>query len=295
MQKRLVWEELISAIIPVAGFPNGTSQIDSWTESEGLRGFEIIFVDDSDDKEVQKKLKEIAAKLSKYSKVKIMKSQSRNPGGARNLGLSIAEGSWIVFWDCDDIPNPSKVKEMIIIANDNNSDVALGNFQIRDGSSRNVKIKKVVDGQHILESVAINPGLWRFAFKSKIAKSIAFPELSMGEDQIYLANYLTYFRTLSFYPEIVYEYWNHPSGQLTKNRKKMRELNSAVNYFYTAYESSKCLPLFIVITRLTITSLKHNSILEKIKVLFRLTKLILFQPTELKNLAHAISFIWRFR
>lgn len=295
MQELPVWPELISTIIPVAGFPNGTVQIDSWTKSKNLSNFEFIFVNDSDEIEVEKKLQEISIDLRKYSKVKVIKSQCRNPGGARNLGLSIAEGSWIVFWDCDDIPDPSKVKEMIVKADGVNSDVTLGGFQIRDGSSQNVKVNKIISGQKILESVAINPGLWRFAFKSDIVKSIEFPEVSMAEDQIFLAEALSKSKHLSFFHEVVYEYWNHPSGQLTKNKEKIRELNPAVDYFYKAYKSTKCLPLLIVIIRLTVTVFKKNAFSDKFVVLLKFLKFIFSRPIEIKNVISSISVIWRFR
>jgi len=221
MQQQLVWPKLISAIVPVSGFPNGTSQIDTWTQSSSLSSFEIIFVNDSDDIQVEKKLQELTIKLRETSKVKVIKSQCRNPGGSRNLGLTIAQGSWIVFWDCDDIPNPPKVLEMIITADNSGSDITLGDFQILDSSSAKVTLKEISNRQKPLESVAINPGLWRFAFKSDLLSTAKFPDLSMAEDQIFLADILGKSGNLSYFHEVVYEYWNHPRGQLTKNQSKL--------------------------------------------------------------------------
>lgn len=295
MQQQPVWPILISAIVPVAGFPNGTTQLDTWTKSSSLGNFEIIFVNDSDDIQVEKKLKEIAIDLRPNSKVKVLKSHCRNPGGSRNLGLSIAEGSWVVFWDCDDIPNPSKVVEMINMADRVSSDVTLGEFQIRDGTSEKVTVKKISDGQKILESVAINPGLWRFAFKSDLTKNIKFPELSMAEDQIFLAEILTKSAHLSGFHEIVYEYWNHPGGQLTKNKTKIGQLDLAVDYFYEEYRSTKCLPLLIVIIRLTVTALKKNTLFGKFMVLSKLFKFVVSHPSEIKNIINSSSLIWRLK
>ena len=295
MRQQRDWPKLISAIVPVAGFPNGFTQIESWTKSADLSNFEIIFVIDTADPAVEKKLQTIAIKLSQNSKIKILKSHHRNPGGSRNLGLSSAEGSWIVFWDCDDIPNPSKVMGMIRKAEEEKSDVIFGSYQIRNSSSQNIELKRVNEGQKLLESVAINPGLWRFGFKSEIAKEIEFPDLSMAEDQIFLAKILAKPLHLSYFPEIVYEYWNYPVGQLTKSKEKIRDINTALDYLYNEYESTKCQPLLIAIVRLTVTSIKKNNFLNSIVLTAKFLRFVLSQPSQTKKILNAFALIWSFR
>jgi glycosyltransferase involved in cell wall biosynthesis len=293
MQQQQVWPKLISAIVPVAGFPNGTSQIDTWTKSNGLSNFEIIFVNDSDDLDVERKLREIALELRETSKVNIIKSECRNPGGSRNLGSSIATGSWIVFWDCDDIPNPHKVLEMILRADGTSSDITLGEFQILNSVSENVTVKKIANRRKILESVAMDPGLWRFAFKSDLVKETKFPELSMAEDQIFLAEILCKSTHLSCFHEPVYEYWNHPSGQLTKNKIKIRQLSLAVDYFYNKYKTRKCQPTLIVIVRLTFTALKNDTLIGKLAVFSKFLKFVVSHPREIKSIIFSAILIWR--
>ena len=295
MRQQPVLPKLISAIVPVAGFPNGTSQIDTWTKSSSLNNFEIIFVNDSADIQVEKKLQEIALELGEISKVKVLKSQCRNPGGSRNLGLTIAAGSWIVFWDCDDIPNPSKVLEMVNMADGVSSNIILGEYQIRDGISNKVTVKKISNKQKILQSVAINPGLWRFAFKSDLIKDSKFPELSMAEDQIFLTEILAKSAHVSCFHEAVYEYWNHPSGQLTKNKLKIGQLDLALDYFYKCYRFTKCRPLLIVIIRLTFTALKKATLVDKFVVFSKFVKFVLSHPTEIKNIVNSSFLIWRIR
>jgi succinoglycan biosynthesis protein ExoO len=295
MRHQPVWPKLISAIVPVAGFPNGTTQIDTWTKSSSLENFEIIFVNDSDDIQVEKKLHEIAFDLRERSKVKVVKSQCRNPGGSRNLGLSIAKGSWIVFWDCDDIPNPSKVLEMIVIADEVNSDMTLGEFQIIDSTSEKIREKKIYNGQKVLESVAVNPGLWRFAIKIDLTKNTRFQEISMAEDQIFLAEILTKSTHLTCFHDIVYEYWNYPGGQLTKNRVKIGELDLAIEHFYQEYKTTKCQPLLIAIVRLNLTALRKHSVIGKLTVLSKFSIFVISHPFEIKTIVNSFFLIWRLR
>jgi glycosyltransferase involved in cell wall biosynthesis len=260
-----------------------------------LSNFEIIFVNDSDDIQVEKKLQELAIKMRETSKVKVIKSQCRNPGGSRNLGLTIAQGSWIVFWDCDDIPNPRKVLEMIITADNSGSDVTLGDFQRLDSASARVTLKEISNMQKPLESVAINPGLWRFAFKSDLLSTTKFPDLSMAEDQIFLADVLDKSGKLSCFHEVVYEYWNHPSGQLTKNAEKIGQLNIAVEYFYNKYKARKCLPLLIVIIRLTATVLKKSNLTERLIACSKFMKFVTVKPWKIKKVILSIFLIWQSR
>jgi glycosyltransferase involved in cell wall biosynthesis len=245
--------------------------------------------------QVEKKLQELALELRETSRVKLVKSQCRNPGGSRNIGLTFAQGSWIVFWDCDDIPNPPKVLEMIITADNSGSDVTLGDFQILDSSSAKVTLKEIANRQKPLESVAINPGLWRFAFKSDLLSTTRFPDLSMAEDQIFLADILGKSDKLSCFQEVVYEYWNYPSGQLTKNVEQIGQLNIAVEYFYNKYKARKCLPLLIVIIRLTATVLKKSNLTERLIVFSKFIKFVTAQPWKIKKVILSTFLIWRSR
>jgi hypothetical protein len=184
---------------------------------------------------------------------------------------------------------------MIITADNSGSDVTLGDFQRLDSSSAKVTLKEISNRQKPLESVAINPGLWRFAFKSDLLSTTKFPDLSMAEDQIFLADVLDKSGNLSYFQEVVYEYWNHPSGQLTKNVEKIGQLNIAVEYFYKKYKARKCLPLLIVIIRLTATVLKKSNLTERLIAFSKFIKFVTAQPWKIKKVILSTFLIWRSR
>jgi hypothetical protein len=184
---------------------------------------------------------------------------------------------------------------MIRKADEEKSDVTFGSYRIRSSYSQNIEVKRINEGQKLLESVAINPGLWRFAFKSEIVKETEFPELSMAEDQIFLTEILAKSIHLRYYSEIVYEYWNYPVGQLTKNKEKIRDLNVALNYFYNKYESTKCRPLLIAIVRLTATGIKKLNFLNRLVLIAKFFRFVLSQPSQIKKILNAFALIWSFR
>lgn len=283
---------LITAIIPIAGFPNGTDQIHSWITEEALANFEVILVLDSDSIETEQIVSEIAATIKEKCTTTVVKSTCRNPGGARNLGLELAKGEWIVFWDCDDIPNPISFLETVKQANEQNADVALGFFTVRSSLvEEDVKLIKFDDAK-LLESIAFNPGLWRFAIRNAIAKNLRFKEIRMGEDQIYLAELLIQSVKISVTKKSVYEYWLYPTGQLTKDGTATTDLSIALAYLEQIYLKTKCREIFIVFTRLSITSVKRNPLFQKLRAVAKYLRTILCNLNHFPIAIRTLKMIW---
>jgi len=285
----------ISAIIPIAGFPNGTQQIKKWIAAPELVNFEILLVIDSDSANTIRQVQQIAEEIRRISSVSILKSKHRNPGGARNLGLSHAKGEWVTFWDCDDIPIPSKFLEMINKADIINADIALGGFSVKSGSSCRYIINCEKKQSKILEQVAVNPGLWRFAFKSEIVMTTNFRELKMAEDQIFLAEALMTSKKIDFLSEIVYEYWQYPSGQLTKDKSAMKDLEAAANYFIQMYSKTRCKPILIVTIRILFTAFRKGTIQLREEAIRKFAFQFVAKPKDLWLLIKSIFSIWKYR
>jgi glycosyltransferase involved in cell wall biosynthesis len=295
MGAELTNRALISAVIPIAGFPNGTQQIRQWISSPELKNFEIILVIDSDDAATIDQVKLIAEEIAKLTSVSILESTSRNPGGTRNVGLSIARGTWITFWDCDDIPCPSKYVDMVNKADSENAEIALGGFTVKSDVINREKLISSGSRAKILEQIAVDPGLWRFVSKAEIALSTKFNEMSMAEDQIYLTEVLLKSQKISLLAESVYEYWQYEKGQLTKNKIAMKDLETASEYFIKNYYDNKCIPTLIVTTRILFTAIRKSTVRNKAETSGKFVLHFLMKPSELHLLAKAIIAIWKYR
>jgi glycosyltransferase involved in cell wall biosynthesis len=281
----------ISAIVPIAGFPNGTKQIESWLSDSALSSFEVLLVIDSDDKVTHLETESICQKLGNLATVKILNSNFRNPGETRNLGLASASGSWIVFWDCDDVPNPSNFLEMVKQAMIKQKDIAIGEFIIQSESKIQVKSFQSDFTKNILENIAINPGIWRFAFKSQLAKSINFPNARMAEDQIYLANILELNSDLFIFKSHVYTYWQYRGNQLTKSAAAINQIVFALDFFVNRFKDKQCTPVLIVIIRLTLSAVKKASFQLKTRAVSKLLLISLRYPRQLPNMFRAVRKI----
>lgn len=284
---------LISAIIPIAGFPNGFEQITRWISNPSLSDFEVILIVDSDSEDLRFQVDAIVKNLPQTTKYSILNSTSRNPGGSRNLGLKAATGSWITFWDCDDVPNPTKFVEIVKQAQIQGADVALGAFSVKTEKGENLHLLETNSRNDILRNVALNPGLWRFVFRNELAKNSTFPELRMAEDQMYLAAVLSESRKITASNEHVYEYWLFKSGQLTKNKRALADLQIAIRHFEKKYEGNDCPELLIILVRLCLTSLKKANSRSKLTSLIILIKISFFDLRMVPLIAHTIVKILR--
>ena len=291
MEHRSSTPFLISAIVPIAGFPNGMKQIESWISNSDLKSFEVILVIDSAQDRTRDETKEIVQKIRALTKVQVLVSEARNPGGSRNLGLEAASGDWIVFWDCDDAPNPSQFLEMISHAIEVNAEVAVGEFAIQSGVQRLDKTFDNYSKDNVLEIIALNPGLWRFAFKSDLAKRSKFPDLKMAEDQIYLVNILESKPNLYMFNEHVYTYWRYQSNQLTVSVSALNQLTSALDVFINKYKNRQCTPILMVIIRLTISAVKKASIQVKFQAVSRILYVFIRYPRKISSFARLLRLV----
>lgn len=284
---------LISAIIPISGFPNGLEQMTRWVSNSGLSDFEVILIVDSDSEDLRLQIEAIAKDFRHTRKVSILNSTSRNPGGSRNLGLKVAIGSWITFWDCDDVPDPAKFLKVVKQAQIQGADVALGAFSVKTEYEEKIYLIESDSRTDIMQNIALNPGLWRFAFRRELAKNSTFPELRMAEDQIYLAAVLSESKQIMASNELVYEYWLYQSGQLTKNKGALADLHTAIGYFERKYFENKCPEFLIILVRLSLTSLRKGDLRSKQTAVITLIKVALLDLRTIPFISRTLVKILR--
>jgi glycosyltransferase involved in cell wall biosynthesis len=158
------------------------------------------------------------------SKVILIQGVFGNPGSARNAGLEIATGDWVGFWDSDDTPNIKNIIEAIKIAQQYD-EILVGNFSVIDVKTMEERIPiKKVNG---INSVAMNPGIWRMVFRRSTISHMRFPSLRMGEDQVFLSRLNFGIRRLRFFESIFYQYNLGSSSQLTKSKLALKDLPMA--------------------------------------------------------------------
>ena len=211
---------LLSAIVPITNMAGKLGFLKSWLEESSRYDLQVILVHDYRDLETKIELELIVNNLV-LPRLKLVHGEFGNPGKARNIGLELATGDWIAFWDSDDLPQLanifSRMEEKYLSA-----DVLIGRYQVFNVQDQSIQYSDAIAPN--MSSVEINPGIWRMIFwRSSIADS-RFPSLRMGEDQVFLSSIKLSELSKKFYPEVFYQYNVGNSFQLTNSNSAMFDL-----------------------------------------------------------------------
>ena len=201
---------------------------------------EFILVHDEQDTDTQNEI-EALQRHFKYLDIQIYRKTLMSPGLARNYGMKEITGTWFCFSDSDDLPQICNISRTAQIADEMGADVAIGNLITINGAHERL-IKSSFTTSHnrvSIAALALNPGFTRFVFKSSIFRHIQFPEIKMGEDQVYLAR--TNFLNFKIYTSelLLYKYFLDVPDQATKNKNSLPELSTALYLINSLNANSK--------------------------------------------------------
>ena len=139
----------VSIISPVY---NASNYINKFTQSlfqQTYTNFEIIFVDDGSTDNSLKILQQYA---SKDVRIKTLHQANQGAAAARNLGLSNANGKYVVFLDSDDYFEPDLIEQSVAKAEKFNADIVIFKAETFDNvtgqtSALNDRITKLPEYQ----------------------------------------------------------------------------------------------------------------------------------------------------
>ena len=273
---------LFSVVVPVSKMAGKLNRLSNWLTEIDFEECEVFLVHDIQDIHTGPELEDLIMRQAQPN-LKLLSGNWNNPGGPRNFGLSQIQGKWTTFWDSDDLPLVINV--LSALKSGSEFDVLVGSFQLIDSTTGNVLRTEVVNE---LEDIFFNPGIWRMIFKSNLLTDLKFPELRMGEDQIFLLHLQMWDRKIKFSKEIFYQYFRNQSGQLTTQKSAISDLQTTIKItfdFFRKSNSPENLYVGIMLVRQCLTLLKRNptlGILTSMPVFLYL--LFLKQPLSVKIL-----------
>ena len=126
-----MYEELISIVVPIYNLELYIEDCILSIINQTYKNIEIILINDgSTDNTLN-----IITKISKYdSRVKIISSVNQGCSNARNLGIDVARGNYIVFVDGDDICFSTMIEYMYKAIKHNKADMCVCNVWRINGS-----------------------------------------------------------------------------------------------------------------------------------------------------------------
>ena len=244
--------------MPVSKMANELFELETWVRNSSGLDIEIIIVHDIQDEETEEQLVNLFASLQD-DRLRFIQEKVNSPGLARNLGLKIAQGKWIAFWDADDLPDAHQALASI---NENaNSEIIIGRYLVHQRNSGHEK--KLSEKNLTLYKVGVNPGLWRMLFRHSILVGRQFSASKMGEDQAFIAELNLDSKSISFTNRVLYKYYRGRPNQLTNSEIRIDDLLATFEKILIAQRGQMNALLsinFVMLSRILLTILKKFGI-----------------------------------
>lgn len=197
---------MVSIIIPVF---NAEKYIKSTLESclnQDYSSIEIIVINDGSTDDTLNILNEV-----NDPRVVVINKKNEGSGKARNAGLEVATGEYVIFLDADDeIPN-DYIDRLVSNIQLNNSDIALCGYVIDKGDKRiYVKPKETLTNEplkdFLVDNIVSSP--WAKIYKRAIIKdnNIVFSDDKIMQDGYFNLHYFKQVKLVSKEPDVFYIY-----------------------------------------------------------------------------------------
>ena len=225
----------LTAIIPIGDVKGDLQTLKSWINESKKFPLKLILIHDISDERTALQLSEISNNFEK-SKLMLINGKFGSPGFARNAGLECVRSEWVAFWDCDDKPMLETIFNAIA-SSDNDDEVIIGGFQVRNASNNFVNYKFSI--KPTLNSISLNPAVWRMVFKSKLIEKLRFTDLKLAEDHLFIAEINLPERKLNYVSKSFYEYIYGGKNQLTSKSSNLPDLGLASSLLLRSTKSQQ--------------------------------------------------------
>ena len=214
----------LSIVVPVHNMVAGNKLrfcLDSLV-NQTISDYEIIAVDDASTDESFEVLKEYESKYPWKFKA-IQSYENRKQGGARNMGMEAATGTWIGFVDSDDWVAPDMYEKLVRKAEETGADVVGCDYHLT--TEQSMKIGQIMPnntreqtGMMNIEKGKLwvmNPGsmVIKIYLKSVLDENhLRFPEKTFYEDNCASPIWMLHFTHFEKVEEPLYYYYQHETS-----------------------------------------------------------------------------------
>ncbi|WP_048015229.1 glycosyltransferase family 2 protein, partial [Rossellomorea marisflavi] len=209
----------ISVIIPVYNMEQSLEKCLQSIMTQTYKNIEIILVDDGSKDNSYK----VCCELSKRdSRIKVVRTENRGSGPARNTGIDMASGDYVYFPDADDILASNTLKRLSEIIEKKSYDLIVFGYQnvnsVGELLSEKSYPEKVIAGEKIRSSyfsyismtspLGIQGAPWNKLFNLNLIreKQLYFPPLRRHQDDAFIGKYMCFVSNVCFIKDIFYTY-----------------------------------------------------------------------------------------
>lgn len=211
---------------------------------QSYNDFELLLIDDGSKDDSGSICNEYA---QKDMRIRVFHKDNGGVSSARNLGLNVAQGKWIIFVDADDrlFDNAldidyATIKEDLIIFSYFNFD----GEKITDSHPVTARsMTSIIEMKLFYESflhVTILKVLWSKFFKREIISDLRFDtKIRVGEDYLFMLNYLQRIQSCRVDQTFFYVYTNHDIDFFSKYQQNIDSSVYTLSKLFSAYKLLK--------------------------------------------------------
>ncbi|MBQ6907379.1 MAG: glycosyltransferase [Clostridia bacterium] len=205
--------------------------------SQTYSNIEIILINDGSTDRSGEICKQFAENCYK---IKVFSKENSGVSAARNDGLDIASGEYILFVDGDDFIDADCVKKLVHIAEDNNADAVIFEYNVECGDKTYVhrvegeSYNTLVTGEKAIE-LTISPKnrfAWSKLYRKSIIGDLRFDtEIYRGEDTWFAVNALKSASRV-YYTDYAPYHYIQSEGSAVRSAFNARKLSVITVYEY---------------------------------------------------------------
>lgn len=207
--------ELISVVVPIYNVEKYISRCINSIINQTYKNLEIILVDDGS----TDKCPLICDNYLNFDKrIKVIHKNNGGLSDARNSGIEIAQGEYIIFIDSDDYVDNKMIEILYKTIKNENCDIAICNYYMVDEISLKKKsISKLKEKVRIVygkekfdylynEYKMLSVVAWNKLYKKEIFKDIRYPLGKLNEDEYIICDILSKANRIAFIKDSLYYY-----------------------------------------------------------------------------------------
>ena len=208
-----------------------------------MTDFEIIVIDDGSKDKSHEKALEYQKKYP--NQIRAYKQANTGQGGARNRGIELAEGEYILFVDSDDTVEETLVEKTYTRAKETDADMVIFDAFVTDEQGNTLTIMKGCNIQKQEVSLPEHPELlleypcpWNKLYKKSIFDNpdMRFPTGMWYEDLAGFCIFMVNVKTIAVLQEPLYYYMQRSTSVMhsrtsEKNLEIIRAMNIILDYF----------------------------------------------------------------
>jgi glycosyltransferase involved in cell wall biosynthesis len=222
----------LSCVIPVSNYSLNGSNLKSLIEAITEYNLEIILSCDSLTEGELKGLNDVIDSKPRVGSIQLIAGDFGDPGEPRNRGLKLATRKYLVFWDCDDMPNIEGIRSALGSLKNESSDFIVGSFAILNGEEPEkvelINTNSGADLEILKRELIRNPGIWRILFRRNFIQDLAFPRIKCGEDQVFIEKVLALGPKFETKSELFYFYRKGNAGSTSNLSSSRKDLSAAI-------------------------------------------------------------------